>query len=321
MLSSFIWRKKTISVNVPRQELAQALREKDALVWVDLEDPNEFESDSLVELFNFHPLAVEDCLNDHSEPKVDDYEEYLFLVVHAVDKESREELKTIELDLFVNKNFVVTFHEEPVQSVVQVRELVSRSLDAFVPDGTDMLVHSILDRLVDNYLPVVTSYERRIDEIEDQMFEDGQNNFLPRILKLQKDVLYLKRIIAPQREVMSQLTRSARSFVRPKNLIYFRDIDDHLFRFYQMSEELLGLLNGALQVHFSHLSHRLNEVIKTMTVLGTIALPIMALSSIYGMNFKHIPELQWEYGYYYVLGVMTLISVILLVYMKVKKWF
>ena len=320
MLSSFIFKKKSVVVNVSRQELAQALRDKEVLVWVDLEDPNEFESDSLVEFFNFHPLAIEDCLNDHSEPKVDDYEEYLFLVVHAVDRTSDEKLRTIELDIFVNKNFVVTFHKEPVHSVVQVREIVSRSLDTFIPDGTDMLVHAILDRLVDNYLPIVTGYERRIDEIEDKLFSDGGNH-LQHILKLQKDILYLRRIIAPQREIMSQLTRSARSFVRPKNLIYFRDIDDHLFRFYQMAEELINLLNGILQIYFSHASAKLNEVIKTLTVIATLGLPSMVIASIYGMNFKIMPELDWEWGYFFSLGLMTLSSAVILIFLKWKKWF
>ncbi len=321
MLSSFIFRKKTVAVNATRQELAHALREKDGLVWVDLENPDEFESDSLVELFNFHPLAIEDCLNELSDPKFDDYEEYLFLVVHAVDAKPGEELRTIELDIFINKDFVVTFHTEPIQSIAQVRDRSSRKVDAFSPDGTDVLVHSILDRLVDNYLPVVTAQERRIDEIEDQLFQDGGEQFLQRVLKLQKDVLHLKRIIAPQREVMAQLARSARSFVRPKNLIYFRDIDDHLFRFYQMAEEMLGLLNGVLQIHFSHVSMKLNEVIKTLTVIATIGLPPLVIASIYGMNFKQMPELHWEWGYFFSLGLMTLSSATVLIFLKWKKWF
>lgn len=321
MLSSFVIRKKAVAANVSRQELAQALRDKDAMVWVDLEDPNEFESESLVELFNFHPLAIEDCLNELSEPKLDDYEEYLFFVVHAVDPSAKDELKTIELDVFVNKNMVVTFHKKAVNSVVQVRECMTRKFDPFVPDGTDMLAHAILDRLVDNYLPVVSSYERRIDEIENQLFQNGRDHLLQRMLKLQKDILYLKRIIAPQREVMSQLARSARSFVRPKNLVYFRDIDDHLFRFYQMAEELVNLLNSILQIYFSHASAKLNEVIKALTVIATLALPPMVIASIYGMNFSHMPELDWRWGYFYSLGLMTLSSAVIIIFAKWKKWF
>jgi magnesium transporter len=243
------------------------------------------------------------------------------LVVHAVDPSVKEELKTIELDIFVNKNFLVTFHKKSIYSVVQVREWIARKFDAFVPDGTDTLAHAILDRLVDNYLPVMTNYERRIDEIEDQLFEDGKDHLLQRILKLQKSVLYLKRIIAPQREVMSRLARSSRSFVRPKNLIYFRDIDDHLFRFYQMAEELINLLNGILQIYFSNASAKLNEVIKALTVIATLALPPMVIASIYGMNFKYMPELDWNFGYYFAWGLMTLSSGVILIFAKWKKWF
>jgi magnesium transporter len=320
MLSSFVCRKRTITTNLSRQELAQALHERDTLVWVDLEDPNEFESESLVELFNFHPLAIEDCLNELSEPKLDDYEEYLFLVVHAIDPSAEEELKTIELDIFVSRNFVVTFHTKPIQSITLVRDWMERKFDSFTPDGTDTIVHAILDRLVDNYFPLVGGYERRIDEIENRLFEDGKN-LLQRMLKLQKDILYLKRIIAPQREVMNQLARNARSFVRPKNMIYFRDIDDHLFRFYQMAEELIGLLNGVLQIYFSNASAKLNEVIKALTVIATLALPPMVIASIYGMNFRHMPELDWEWGYYFAWGLMTLSSAVILVFAKWKKWF
>src|SRR3989338_723753 len=126
MLTSFVCHKKVVTANISRQELAKTLWEKEALVWVDLEDPTEFESEILIEIFNFHPLAIEDCLNDQSEPKIDDYEDHHFLVVHAVNMKSHDELKTVELDVFVSKNYVVTFHKEPIQSVTQVRDLVNR---------------------------------------------------------------------------------------------------------------------------------------------------------------------------------------------------
>lgn len=320
MLSSFVAQKKAVVLDPSRQELAKALWDKDALIWVDLEDPSEFESEILIELFNFHPLAIEDCLNDHSEPKLDDYEEHLFLVVHAIGKANGEELKPIELDLFVSKQYVVTFHKAPLPNITEVRDEIRRKKGAAFLEGTDTLVHAILDRLVDRYLPVLTEHERRIDEIEERLFGGTGEDFLRRILKIQKDILFLKRIMSPQQETMSHLSRSARSFVRPKNLIYFRDIYDHLFRYHQMTEELLGMVNSILQVHFSHLSHRLNDVMKTMTVIATLALPMIVVSGIYGMNFAHMPELEWRYGYYVVIGLMIVISVSLLAWMKMRKW-
>lgn len=321
MLTSFVFKKKNLSVNVSRQELARALWDKEALVWVDLESPSEFESEILIELFNFHPLAIEDCINDRSEPKIDDYEDHLFLVVHAVNGKSQEELKTIEVDVFVSKNFVVTFHKEPVQSIAQLRDQIHRQSDVVMAEGSDMLLHAILDRLVDRYLSVLTDQERKIDELEDELFADDAKDFLPKILKIQKNVLYLKRIIGPQQETINNLSRSGTGIIRPKRVVYFRDIYDHLFRFYQMAEELHGLLNGIMQVHFSHASTKLNEVIKMMTVIATLSMPPMVIASIYGMNFQHMPELEWQWGYYFSLGLMTLSSAIVVIYMKIKKWF
>ena len=320
MLSSFIARKKVVVTDPSRQELAKAFWDKDGLIWVDLEDPTEFESEIMIELFNFHPLAIEDCLMDHSEPKLDDYDEHLFLVTHEMAETADEELKTIELDLFVSKSYVVTFHKAPLPSITQLRDQIRRENGSTVLEGTDTLVHAILDRLVDHYLPILTEHERRIDEIEERLFAARADDFLRRILKIQKDVLFLKRMMSPQRETISHLSRSARSFVRPKNLIYFRDIYDHLFRYHQMAEELHGMVNGILQIHFSHVSHRLNQVIKTMTVIATLALPMIVVSGIYGMNFAHMPELEWRYGYFFVIGLMVLISVSLLSWMKMKKW-
>lgn len=320
MLTSFVCKKKIVTPNVSRQELARALWDKEALVWVDLESPSEFESEILVELFNFHPLAIEDCINDSSEPKIDDYEDHLFLVIHAVNGKSQEELKTIEVDIFVSKNYVVTFHKDPVQSISQLRDQIHRKSDAMMAEGSDMLLHAILDRLVDQYLSVLTEQERKIDEIEDQIFTDNKN-FLPKLLKIQKDVLYLKRIIGPQQETINNLSRTGTGIIRPKRVVYFRDIYDHLFRFYQMAEELHALLNGMLQIHFSHVSAKLNEVIKMMTVIATLSMPPMVIASIYGMNFQHMPELEWQWGYYFSLGLMTLSSAIVVIYMKIKKWF
>ena len=321
MLNSFIFKKKSVTCNPTRQDLARALWDKEALVWVDLENPSEFESEILIELFNFHPLAIEDCLSEMSESKIDDYEDHLFLIVHAINPKVREELGTIEVDIFVSKNYVVTFHKEPVPSVVQLRDGLQRKAEGSGFDSSDMLLHAVLDRLVDRYLSVITEQERKIDEIEDQVFVDGSKDFLPRILKIQKDVLHLKRIINPQRETINALSRNAYGLIKQKHLIYYRDIDDHLFRFYQMAEELHGLLTGIFQVYFSHVSAKLNEVIKTMTIIATISLPPMVIASIYGMNFKFMPELNWQWGFLFSLGLMTVSSGIVLIYMKFKKWF
>lgn len=322
MIHSFIYRKgKPLEINVSRQDLAKAVWDKDALVWVDLEDPNEFESEMLVEIFNFHPLAVEDAINDLSQPKLDDYEEYLFLVVHALDFQSQEELKTIEFDIFLNGNYCVTVHKKPIRSVENVREILQKRTTSLLSTGCEMIVHAILDRLVDNFHPILNHYDSKIDELEARIFNNSGNDLLADILHIQKNIWHLRRVIGPQRDTINQLSRSSTPFIKKKNLIYFRDVYDHLFQTYQTTEALCELLNGILQVHFSHASTKLNEVMKTMTVLATMALPSVVIASIYGMNFKAMPELEWEWGYFFAIALMVLSSVIVTIYMKWKKWF
>lgn len=322
MLRSFVYRKdKKLDIDVSRQELAKAVWDKEDLVWVDLEEPTEFESEALVEIFNFHPLAVEDAVNDLSQPKLDDYEEYLFLVVHAIDFRSSEELATTELDIFFNRNYVVTVHKKSLRSIEQVREFFPRRVGTLFSSGTEMFVHAILDRLVDNFAPVLNQYDEKIDRLENEIFDQPSSDFLDQILKVQKDIWHLRRVVGPQRETVSQLSRSVTPFIRQKNLIYFRDVYDHLFQIYQTVEGFHELLNGILQVYFSHASAKLNEVIKALTVIATIGLPPVVIASIYGMNFKHMPELNWPLGYIFSLVLMFGSSFLVYLWMKWKKWF
>jgi magnesium transporter len=321
MLSSFCYHKgKPLEVNVSRAQMMHALQDKDAVLWVDLEDPSEFESDTLVEIFNFHPLAVEDCTSDLSQPKVDDYEEYLFLVMHAVSVKSEGELATTELDVFLGKNYVVTFHKNPVKSAEQVRDSVQKKPEIFMGHGPDLLVHALLDHLVDNYTPVLDQYDQRIEQIEEEMFNSPSKDYLAMVLQIKRDIFQLRRIVAPQRDTVNYLTRNPTAFIKPKHMMYFRDVYDHLFRVYGTVEGFHELIPSILQVYFSHSSHNLNEVMKRMTVLATLTMPSIIIAGIYGMNFQHMPELQWGYGYYASLALMAVISLGMLVWMKFKKW-
>lgn len=321
MLTSFLCRKsKPLETNLPRSQLLQALQEKEAVLWVDLEDPSEFESDTLVEIFNFHPLAIEDCVTDLSQPKIDDYEEYLFLVMHAVKLRPDAQLATVELDIFLGKNYVVTFHKEPIRSIEQIRESIHRKADLFMGHGPDLLVHAVLDNLVDNYLPVLEHYDGEIDRIEEEIFNNPPREYLADVMQVKRDIFNLRKIVGPQRDTMNYLTRNPNPFIKPKHMMYFRDIYDHLFRIYGILEGFHELIPGILQVYFSQSSHMLNTIMKRMTVLATLTMPSIIIASIYGMNFQHMPELGWGYGYYFSLGLMVLTSVGMLIWMKLKKW-
>jgi len=308
-----------------RAQMLSAIQDKDSLLWVDLEAPSEFESECLVEIFNFHDLAIEDCLVDQSQPKVDDYGEYLFIVLHAVtskndEEKGIEELATKELDIFFSKNYVVTFHKVPVKTVNAVRESVIKNPERWLGQGSDILVHTLLDHLVDNYMPVLNQYDEKIDKLEEEIFNNPPANYLSTVLQVKQDVFNLRRTIAPQRDTINYLIRNPEHFIRVKHLAYFRDVYDHLFRIYSAAEVFHENLANILQAYFSYSSHKLNEVVKHMTVLATLTMPAIIIASIYGMNFHYMPELDWKFGYPFSIGLAAVISITMLVWMKFKKW-
>ena len=323
MLSSFLYHKgKPLETNISRADMLRALQEKEAVLWVDFEDPNEFETDALVEIFNFHDLAIEDCLSDNSHPKVDDYEEYLFLVAHALYADLESNLQTIELDLFLGKNYVVTFRKKAIKGISQIQENAQKKPETLLGYGPDRLAHAILDQLVDHYLPVLDEYDAKIESLEGVLFNGNSphQNVLATLMEIKRDIHRLRHIVVPQRDMLNQLTRTPTVFIKPKHLMYYRDIYDHLFQIYQVAEDFHETLNSLLRAYFSYSSHKLNEIMKRMTVLATLTMPSMVIASVYGMNFRNIPELQWRYGFYVSLGTMFLVSIVMLLWMKRKKW-
>lgn len=324
MLHAFVQEKgKPFEINVTRSRMLQALRDPNCMLWVDLEDPNDFENDTLVEIFNFHPLAVEDCVSDKSAPKVDDYDEYLFLVMHAVCSGAgadNVELDTAELDMFLGHNYLVTYHKTPVRSVEQVREMIRKKNAFYMGHQPTLLMHSILDRLVDNYMPVLDRYDEKIDRLEDEAFQNAGEKYLATLLQIKHDLSTLRRVVAPQRDIIYFLTRSAADFVTAEQVVYFRDIYDHMFRIMGLTEAFNEKIALLMQVYFSYSSNNLNTIMKRMTALATLSMPSLIIASIYGMNFHHMPELDNPYGYFVSIGIMVITGVLMLVWMKWKKW-
>lgn len=325
MISSFFYKKGgETEANLSRARLFSALGEKEGLLWVDFENPSEFESDALVEIFNFHPLAVEDCILDHSEPKVDDYEEYLFLVVHALTmlgENGKKELSTIELNLFLGPNYVVTFHKDPIESVSQDILKTQQKPSGMMSSGPDLLAHTILDHLVDRYLPIFHQYEDRADLLEKDMFNKSPSREkLATLLQLKQDISMLRRIVGPQRDTLHFLTRNAGRFIKAKHLIYFRDISDHLFRIASLANGMYDHLTSMMEVYFSYLSSELNVVMKRLTVVATLTMPTIMVASIYGMNFKVIPGAAHEHGFWITMILTVLVTFAMYAWMRIKKW-
>jgi magnesium transporter len=292
-----------------------------AVHWIDLEEPTAEEARVLADVFHFHPLAIEDCLSDVNYPKTDDYGDYLYVIVHGIRFDvPSDSFVTRELDIFLGPNYVVTHHKGPVRSITATREQCQKGGVIPLQRGADFLVHHILDQLFDNYFPSLDAIEDKIQMIEVEVFENPGRETLDRVFSLKRDVMHLRRICAPQRELVHRLSRGEFTLIGDKAAIYFRDIYDHLYRIVEASYSYQDMSQGLLDAYLSAVSNRLNETMKRLTVIGALLMPLTLITGIYGMNFEHMPELHWHYGYPMVLGMMALTILVLAAFLKKKDW-
>ncbi len=269
------------------EKFAAALHTPGSLLWVDMaEEAPERCEPILRQVFGFHPLAVDDALQESHVPKVDDWSAYLYLVLHGVllDQRADIHLETLEMDVFLGKNYVVTHHVEPIAAVERVWQACQRDT-RHMEKGAGRLLYKLMDELVADYMPVVEEFDLAIDEIEDQVFGRPNPALVERIFQLKRALLHLRRIIAPQREVLNKLARGDYAVVETGDRVFFRDIYDHLVRLYDISESLRDLVGGALDTYLSVINNRMNEVMKTLTIITTMFMPIAFVAGFFGMNF------------------------------------
>ena len=310
--------------SLDQQLIREALSEKKGLLWINLSNPQADEIQNiLANLFNFHPLSIEDCLSvGYQPPKVDDFGDYIFLIMHAVHPGvDFREMETSELNIYLGKNFLVTVHqEETLTAIESLTQRIYRD-DRFRQYSADFLCHALLDTVVDEYFPILDAMDMEIDQLEDNVLETPKPETLERILALKHGVMSLRRIIAPQREVVNKLSRDEFPQIDKQSQIYFRDIYDHLVRIQDMSETIRDLVSSALEIYLSSTSLKLNNVMKALTIVSTIFLPITFLVGVYGMNFHFMPELSWKFGYPMVWIISLLIISVMLLFFKKRGWF
>jgi magnesium transporter len=303
-------------------QLQTLLADPTILLWVDLDNSTEQEWKTVFEdIFKFHPLAIEDCIAISQAPKVDDYETYLFMVIHAVDfSRKTEQFSTTELDFFLGRNFLVTYHREPLRSIQATMDRCKKSA-VQVARASDRLAHTILDALVDNYTPVLSELTQDIADVEGEAFEHPQPGTLTRVQQLRKEVANLRTIISPQSEVVGRFARGEYKIIRPHLLPYYKDLYDHLNRIALLAENYRDALNNVLLIYQNSRANETNAVIKVLTFFTVITLPAMIIGTWYGMNFKVMPELQWEHGYMFVIGLLAVTTLLTLWFFRRKKWF
>ena len=296
------------------------LPQNGSAVWVDLEAPTPEDAEILSRVFAFHPLAIEDCWHEPQQPKIDDYGDYLFMVIHGVrDGTESEAFDTHELNIFLGHNFLVTFHTLHSRSVEALKNNMKRH-PHLMARGTDFMLHQILDRVIDNYFPKLAILEDKIDEIETAVLTDAKPELLTRIFELRRTVAHLKRVATQEREVLIQMSRGDFVFVSEKAQHYFKDIYDHLFRIVETADNHRETLTVMVQVYVSMVSNQLNHTMRVLTVIATLMLPLTVITGIYGMNFEFMPELHWRLGYPLILLAMALVSGGMILYFRRRNW-
>lgn len=273
--------------NLRPEELSLALRDQHGTLWVDfVNEPPETCEPILLGTFKFHPLAVDDALQESHVPKVDDWGDYLYIVLHAIalDNQDDGQVDTLELDIFLGKNYIVTHHDHPISTVDRVWAICHRD-ERHPKKGADHILYLLADELVASYMPVVEKIDEAIELIEDQVFDQPTQTMLEQLFTLKRVLLHMRRIVTPQREVINKLARDDYDVIDPHDRVFFRDVYDHLVRLHDINESMRDLVGGALDTYLSVVNNRMNEVMKTLTVITTLFMPISFLVGFFGMNF------------------------------------
>jgi len=325
----FLYRKGAARVEegFALEDLSLLLAEPSNVVWVDMQGDTPEGVDAAIHVlqsvFQFHPLTIEDCVEIRNQPKVEAFPDYLFLIVHGIKpgETGPTNFATKELDGYLGPNYVVTFHKEMFNSITNVKQKV-RSSPFVCERGAAYLLHSILDELVDHYMPIVDDFDHSINDFEDRVFEMGRsgNTVLGEIMDLRRSVARLRRISARQREVLYRLSHGEFPQIPLNVLPFYRDVHDHLVRVTDLSESYRELVSSLFDIHFSVVATKTNEVMKTLAVVSAIILPLSLIAGIYGMNFENMPELQTRYGYFLTLGLMASLTAVLLWYFWRRGW-
>jgi magnesium transporter len=312
-----------LNMEFPPEKFKEALRNKKGLLWVDFSgEPPEVCEPILREVFGFHPLAVEDALQQIHTPKLDDWGEYLYIVLGALEY-VQDELVTHELDVFLGMNFVVTHHDDPIVALDAVWEACRRD-SRHTENGADHLLYRIADYVVAGSMDIVEQVDEKIDGVEAEILNKPNPSVLEQLFDLKRVLLTMRRTITHQREVLNKLARDDYRMVDPMDRVFFRDVYDHLVRLQDLNESMRDLVSGALDIYLSVINNRLNDVMKALTAVTTLFMPISFITGFFGMNFfeptAHLVEWTSRPSFYIILAIFILLPMTMYLWMRRRTW-
>ncbi|MBO1207688.1 magnesium/cobalt transporter CorA [Mammaliicoccus sciuri] len=312
---------KTYYVNL-NDELKETNSPKDISeekkwIWVDLNEPTKEESEILVDYFDFHPLSVEDATQVQQRPKFKQYDDYQFIVFHALDLKT---LESEEVDIFIGDDFIVTFHRERYEEIDTIkRKLFNETIE--INEPKDILLH-ILDDIVDNYFPFIYDIEDKVFNFEDRHNLDiTTKTLIDDTFDLRQELLIIKRTVQPMKDLVYRMREGKVLHLSEQQFLYITHINDHLMKQMEMVDSSREMTSDIRDNYISLNSFKMNNIMKILTIYSVVFMPLTLIAGIYGMNFTNMPELEWHTGYYIVLIIMAVIAIIMLIVFKKKRWF
>ncbi|MBV6451414.1 MAG: Cobalt/magnesium transport protein CorA [Anaerolineales bacterium] len=317
---------KPIRKDIPPQEFPKLVRDRRGLLWVSLINESIETCLPILQGFGFHPLAIDDALQETHVPKLDDWGNYLYIVLNylVIEENGTDwETRTEELDIFLGPNYIVSLHDSPIPAIEETWAACDRD-PRTLQDGADHLLYKIADNIVTSYMPTVEKIDAAIDQIEDEVFDHPSPRTLEKLFALKRLLQAMRRILLPQREVMNKLARDDYRVVDPKDRIFFRDIYDHLVRLHDLNESLRDLVGGALDSYLSVVNNRMNDIMKTLTIITTLFMPLTFVTGFFGMNFfaANPPWEEWTSPliFYGTLVLILLAPFFMYLWMRRRTW-
>ena len=309
---------------VTRIEQLFPYRDSPTVTWINIDGLHDVAAlEALGKHFGFHPLALEDVLNCGQRPKIEDYGEYHFVIMKSLLQGNK--LETEQISFFLGGNYVITLQEVPGDSFEAVRERIRRGKGLIRKAGPDYLAYALIDALVDEFFPVLEQYGERIENLETELLQNPTPDTIQEVHQVKRELLLLRRVAWPERDVIAAMQREESDVIRPETQVFLRDCYDHTIQVIDMIETFRDLAAGMLDVYLSSVSNRMNEVMKVLTIISTIFIPLNFIAGVYGMNFHtdkpmNMPELEWRFGYPYALALMLTVAVLLVFYFRKRRW-
>ncbi len=299
------------------------LKHTSSVSWINIDGVHDLNMvEKIGKNFGIHPLVLEDVVNTGQRPKYEDFEEYLYIVLKMIYYNGKDkEIKIEQVSLLLGKNYVISFQEQEGDVFEGIRDRIRTGKGRIRKEGADFLAYAILDAIIDGYFSILERIGEDIELIEEKLVKEPNPRILRTIHSLKRDMIFLRRSIWPLREVISGVMRGESPLVKKTTSVYLRDVYDHTIQVIDTIESFRDMVSGMLDIYLSGLSNRMNEVMKVLTIFASIFIPLTFIAGVYGMNFKFMPELEWKYGYFAVLGFMALVGLAMLAYFKRKRWF